>query len=433
MNIEKDEKMQACFQYFMSAPVLKKLLTGFVDKYRSFGMACGNVVLRNITSEDIEILEGLTGKNYHGKKSASVSSAAVQKALEQSRFQGIILEDLLAVMCVGELKSKKEEQEIRQDNYRRFYRSIAGKFADTKSGEWMERILSRHTAEERILQQRYKEDDGSLEKDMMILLEALNHLPAFCKEMNYLPAFAAQYAGDPHHFDEGRPDTLLFLYGIYSILCAGDKKEIEKPFGGMNAEQKHTLLLEAGLIRDSMSNDAMVYGIRGCTREGEHRGLAGFYQQKEPLSLTLFTIMKLESVQCNQKCVYAVENPIVFAKLIEQTDISAVCTNGQPNLAVLQLLDRIARAGADIYYNGDFDPEGLGIAERLKKRYQQNLIFWHYEEQDFRRALSDQTISDKRMKMLNALVSPKLKTVAEWIRQTGRAGYQERIFFGENG
>lgn len=82
-------------------------------------------------------------------------------------------------------------------------------------------------------------------------------------------------------------------------------------------------------------------------------GLAGFYEQKEPLSLTLATIMKLTRVICSSKVVYVVENPIVFAKLIENPEITVICANGQPNLAVLRLLDCIAAVQVEIYYNGD--------------------------------------------------------------------------------
>ena len=280
------------------------------------------------------------------------------------------------------------------------------------------------------MRRRYREEreDSAgrelLHRDLTVLLNALNHLPVLKNTWAYLPAFAARYSGDPHHFDDGKPDTALFYRALQAILGAESQTG-----GAMNAEQKHQLLFEAGLIRDSMSNDAMVYGIRGTAAGQEHLGMKGFYEQREPYSLTLSTIMKLENVVCRDNCLFAVENPIVFAKLVEDPHISAVCVNGQPDFAVLLLLDRAAADGAMIYYNGDFDPEGLLIAQRLKNRYRESLKLWHYTEADYALALSEKEISEVRLGMLDGLTEPELKSMADRMRIGRRAGYQERIFF----
>ena len=445
---EHEKLLKECFLYFTETPILRKVLKGLVDKYRSFGMVCGKVSLRNLDQEAVEALEGFTGKNYHGKKSAVLSAEGVQGALERSRFRGVLLKELFDLFYTGDLKSKKEEQWEKKEDFQSFYYEICDSFEGTPGGMWLKAVLEQHLPEELILQKRYRgierqgktqqkniqqgiEQQEAVRKNTRILLEALNHLPVFQKEYAYLPAFAARFARDPHHFDEGKPDTLLFYYGIYALLKTESRRGIKWTGAGMAAEQKHQLLLEAGLIKDPLSNDAMVYGLRGYTGKEEHMGLNGFYYQQEPLSLTMSTIMKLTRISCNEKHIYAVENPIVFARLIENPQISAVCMNGQPNLAVLMLLDRVISEGTIIYYNGDFDPEGLLIAERLKKRYQEQLILWHYQECDYQSALSDRDISEQRLKMLNSIETPELASMAVRLRRTKKAGYQERIFFSD--
>ena len=62
-----------CLEYFRSHPVFRRLLEGFREKYASYGRFAGTVVLKNLTEEERDDLEGFLNRNYHGKKSASVS------------------------------------------------------------------------------------------------------------------------------------------------------------------------------------------------------------------------------------------------------------------------------------------------------------------------------------------------------------------------
>ena len=84
-----------CIAYFQSNKVWKRLFQGFWEKYRSYGFFSGTVVLRNLSMEEIEGLEGFFGKSFHGKKSVSVSADRFAKALSASRFAQIAPEQLL--------------------------------------------------------------------------------------------------------------------------------------------------------------------------------------------------------------------------------------------------------------------------------------------------------------------------------------------------
>ena len=545
-------KLQECLDYFLGSATLTRLLVGFYEKYRSFGTVRGSVQLRGLGDEGIEALEGLTGKNFHGKKSATVSAEKIQKCLDGSCYAGVTLDELVAQWNRGELKSKKQERQENEARYAVFFGQLVEAYEGTAGGQWLQEVLAEHGDEERILRKRFREiisseiyhnsrsinyqddqkngqalqpDDlydikksinvkkhldcentsrmegeekvfsheakvksavsetdmeGVLHREIEILMTAINSLPVWTDSYEYLPIFAAKVSGDPHYFDHKEKDTALFYYAIHHVLCPGTSLKMPIP-----AQERHELLLMAGIIVDPVSNDAMVYGLRAWAGEEEHMGLRGFCERGEPLSVTLSTIVKLDRVQCRGGQVYVVENPTVFAQLVEsdtmmdsisetivkKTDtsddseevmmakptgnltvyerikakdkandekidniaqkqfgkISVVCGNGQPNQAVLQLLDRIVRGNNTIYYNGDYDPEGLGIAQRLKDRYGERLVLWHYTEEDYRQALSDKPVSDGRMKMMEKLTSPELVRIAELIRETGRAGYQERV------
>ena len=89
---------------------------------------------------------------------------------------------------------------------------------------------------------------------------------------------------------------------------------------------------------------------------------------RETLQCTLQTLYRLERVSGGED-VYVVENPAVFAALVSRYPEQAfVCTNGQLRLSALILLDLLSR-DSRLHYAGDYDPEGLGIAQRLKDRY----------------------------------------------------------------
>ena len=63
----------------------------------------------------------------------------------------------------------------------------------------------------------------------------------------------------------------------------------------LELERKNRLFYQAGLLRDELSNDVLVYGIHGILPDEKiHMGIEGFLQEKEPMRLTLYTVGKLK-------------------------------------------------------------------------------------------------------------------------------------------
>lgn len=76
---------------------------------------------------------------------------------------------------------------------------------------------------------------------------------------------------------------------------------------------------------------------------------------------------------------------------------------------------------------GDMDPEGIGIADRLWRKYPRNIRIWRMDGQDYLDALSEEQIEEWRLGKLQGLEHPLLPATAEHVRQVGRAAYQENI------
>ena len=107
---------------------------------------------------------------------------------------------------------------------------------------------------------------------------------------------------------------------------------------------------------------------------------------------------------------------------------SCMCMNGQPRLAGLMILDLLAESGTTIYYSGDLDPEGILIAQKLEDYYKGKFYFWHMDVEDYEKCRSEETISDRRMKILDKITDARLIPVVNQIRKYKTAGYQEMVF-----
>jgi DNA topoisomerase IA len=62
-----------------------------------------------------------------------------------------------------------------------------------------------------------------------------------------------------------------------------------------------------------------------------------------------------------------------------ENKVSLICTSGQLNLSYHIDLDKIKDLEF-IYYAGDFDPEGLLIADKIKLKYKEKVKFIFYDE-----------------------------------------------------
>ena len=170
------------------------------------------------------------------------------------------------------------------------------------------------------------------------------------------------------------------------------------------------------------------YGLHAWKQDGSmHEGIEGFLREQEPVRLTLRTLGGIGEIRAQQKDIYVVENPAVFSVLTSQNPACAVvCVSGQPRLAALLLLDFL-KENHRFWYAGDFDPEGLLIAQRLKERYGETLHFWKYEVQWYEQYLSSVRLSESRIKKLEHVYMQELQDIKEGMQKRKRAAYQETM------
>lgn len=424
------EKLKACTGYFSSRSVYRKLFAGFRKKYESLGRFGGSVTLMDVTAEEREQLGGFLQRDYAAKERITVSAGLMEKALASSRFAGLSWEEILEAYFGETLTVKKELIREAKEEQNRFFEEVLAHCPHGAGREWLGSVLREQSGGWQLITRLYAESPGKLMEILRNVTDAIDQLPAFDSESGgtaeLLAVFAAKVTGNPHSFDEGTAQEKLLMIFLESHFGEKDTDMLSP------SEYRTKLLGRAGILRDELSNDVLVYGIRAWKRNGMlHEGIEGFLKNRESVKLSLRTIMDLSDVRgqgTDQKNpVYVMENPAVFAVFTEShPKCAAICGGGQIRLAVMMLMDAL-RYSSVFYYSGDYDPEGLQIAQRLKQRYGDGLRLWNYSEKLYEKYLSPVVLTDARLKKLENIYLKELDVVKGAMLRRKRAAYQEAM------
>ena len=191
------------------------------------------------------------------------------------------------------------------------------------------------------------------------------------------------------------------------------------------------LLRRCGLMQDDISDFTVQRGlILTGTNGREQPAWAQFRQAGKFCLLTSSQLGEITGAASPTGRVYLLENQMLFSSLCRQSRLHhpLVCTSGQLKEASWQLLDLLVQTDCRFYYAGDFDPEGLSIADRLWQEYGDRVHFWHMDPQDYRRAISEKKIEGEgRLHQLEQIACPSLRPTARAVLAEKRAGYQEAL------
>lgn len=415
-------KMEECLAYFRGRSVYQKLFVKFRDKYASLGHVGGTVKLTNLTPKEKQDLGGFLQKDLTNHKTVSVSAALLNKALVGSRYAGLEWETIIEHFFGQPLYAKKELAQKAADQKANYFTQIIEETGSAKAGQWLVRVLEERLDGCALLMQQYQLDADGLTAVLRNVLKTIPKLPAFAGQVERLAVFAAATTGDPHYYDEGTVGERLLTAFISDYFGKSQESAMSR------VERKNHLLYQAGILRDDLSNHVLAFGFRAETGHHKcHEGIEGFYREKEPMHLSLLTLGRLEEIWSDYRQIYVVENPSFFSALIDyNSNVAVICTNGQPRLAVLVLLDLLAE-NHTFYYAGDFDPEGLVIAQNLKKRYQEKLLFWNYKRQYYECCKSNVTLSTQSLKKLDKIQDAGLIHIKKALLEEKKAAYQETM------
>lgn len=366
------EIRKEAYGYFKGTPGFSRAFKEMRKKWRSYGRASGVVKLPEASEEERRALEGFLGRSLEmiagksaGKSSGKSAGRSAEKgtlsfsmqefenALQETRFAGLDLQQLLELYFGEEMKTRTQQRAEKEEQLRSFFEDCRRAFLDKAEenpgfyvpADWITAVYEQKAYGYQILLREWNRDPQEAEKLVMAAGRALGEAvredalgeDAALEEGDALEAngpwregeaqggctpdgdgdrdgdgvmlavLAAGVSGNPHFFDRGTAAGQLFTCGLCWHSGA--------PFPA-SAEGLAALYGKYGILMDEVSSMVAVFGLHLEQRGRLHPGAEGFLQAREP-----FILMQknLDGVTCaygEGSCVFVVENEMVFSHLI---------------------------------------------------------------------------------------------------------------------
>ena len=415
--------MKESLDLINSNNIYKKIFSEVYSKYKKYGKITGSFNLKAANNEERRILSNFDSKVLTEGK-AKIKCSTVRELFNR-KLKEYSFEELLVKVVGKELKTNKEIKDEEKNQEEKFYDDIL-KACDNGIGrQWFLEVLYKKKYGYNIIIRKYKSEKEinkleELNKRIILTINSLNKLPYLNNEYENIAVFSAVNTKDSHFFDIDKFTGRLFIKAISFILNKDDPKDIN---------EINELYYEVGILKDEISNHTTIYGLNAFNRDNsEVEAVNNFNIWKEPLQISISNLLKIDYLESINNTVFIFENPAVFHKILKMSDdnISLICTSGQLNLSSYIVLNKI-RNLKNIYYAGDFDPEGLMIAYKIKKRYKEKVKFLNYTRESYINTMSNNIIEEKSMSQLNKINCSELDEVINELRINKRAAYQELL------
>lgn len=430
-----------CAEYFKSQKAYQRCMKELQKKWKSFGRVAGRITLKDTTEKERRAIGGIIGKVFYDKD-ICFSFAEFEQGLQRTRLAPVNMKEVLEAYFGERLSTNQGEKEEQEKQKGAFFNDICEYFLKNAGGEsiaflWIQAMISDKKYGHQQLVREYIKDRQQAEvlaKNVGNGLVRLEYAEGACSEWP-LAVFAAKVSGNPHYFDRGTiPGQLLM-----NAICYWRKREFP-----VNAHQWRELLHVVGILPDNVSSMVHAYGLHLQRKDGWHPAYDSFCRLKEPYVITMENLKGIIGVRPEGERVYVVENEMVFSYLLEHAgrekqveadkskqywndNLTLLCTSGQPRAVALELIPLILDSGADIYYSGDIDPDGIGIADRLWQKFGERIHIWRMSPADYEASISKECIGNNGLAKLVNVGNPLLRQTAECLKQKHMAAYQENL------
>lgn len=414
---------QKCADYLLSKD-LDRFMRELKKKWQTYGCFKGRIPLKNTSVSERNALEGILGEKYQTEV-VTIQVKAFVNALEHSTFQNLDLKEVLNLYFREPVYTFKESRENNQLSLNAYFSSLEKIVKEDIQKEllsiWFQQSLEKKDGAYKLMLNLKKENEGTATEVFSTVIHGASLLIAGLNKALPIAVFAANISGNPHYLDRGNTASSLLLY-ILSYV-----KGVEYP---KDAVRWYDILSEFNLNKDELAGSVAVYNVHVQTSAGLHPGAEGCYQCKQPFILSSLHLTEDCKLYTDSHCVYIVENEMVFSYLqnsVKDSNVALICTSGQLSTTASYLVEKLVHSHTTLYYSGDLDPEGMGICDRLWKKYPDNVIPWHMTYTDYVQSKSSEEISDSRLSSLNAIENPVLKETSQYLWKERYAGYQENI------
>lgn len=390
------------------------------EKYRSLGHIGGKVNIDNFSDNELESISGLLGISIDSLRlKKGIPLSKIEKSFDKSIFQDYSLLQLVEEVLGETILTKVEEHSIKQYKEQEFLSYLTRTMPDVT---WWWNRIGEKTADSRFIWNSYKENKKEMIENLKTIYHAFTSLPQNTFER--IPLFAQRITSNPHSFDQNTTLGKLLIHCLFSNQLMYQQDTIYPK----SIEDLNELYGNYNLMRDDLWSFVTCRGLLADTDVGEHPVWTSAAYMGTVLNVPMKELLNIRQMlpSAGNK-VWVVENSSVCSTIIDQVpDAPIICTHGQFRMASWKVIDLLIQSNNIIYYSGDFDPEGIVMAERLKNRYPNNVKFWRMDKNSYEIAVSNEDISS-RLKKLDVVESLELQELIVEIKSLGKAGYQEGI------
>lgn len=210
-------------------------------------------------------------------------------------------------------------------------------------------------------------------------LDVVASLPASDVPLSVL---AGQVTGSTHALDRGSPLGVLVdraLAFVAGDVAPADRRELWARFG---------------VTIDAVSSTALALNLRTAGSALDPL-LAAAADRGEPIHVTLRMLRGIDALRVGGATVSIVENRSVLEAVADELGPRSkplVCTSGMPSSAGRRLLELLHAGGARLRYHGDFDSEGILIANGIIGRLADP---WRYDADAYAAAIERTAVADE--------------------------------------
>lgn len=417
-------EVKKCADYFKSKAEYDRIMKEIYRNYRKYGEAKGNAVISDATREEcFAANEIVFPREPFAPPIIKFKVRDFEKGLNKTIFAGTALKDIIEEYYGEKIVTKKEINESLTEIRNAVFNRVREKNIGCLSQKWLDFLTVQKSFGYKAIVSEINTNPEKAEKILDNVCSAINSREN--AEPVLRAVMSAEITGDPHYFDNTCAAGKLLLKGLAFTA--------EMPESGC-AEEEKKIYGEFGIEADNISGMTAAVGIMLYKSDmSEHPAFKAFADKGEICLISMANLAGISRADAAGKTVIAVENPMVFSALsglAAEYGYGLLCTYGQLKLSGIRLLQMLAESGCKILYSGDFDPEGLQIADKILCRFSEyDVRTWHMTESDYAEIEKGDIISEKRLKKLKSIRSAELLPAAEAISIEKRAAYQELLIF----
>jgi len=419
LNERFNEKLKAeAIHYFGSKPVMVICIKQIHKKYESFGRFTGTIsksLFKKVDTEPLLIFMGIA--QWEWEKSKSIKISDFKRNYEESKFEPVPFELVVESVIGKQLRTKQELADDAEAEYTAFLAEIGGVYPLFRD------VFSRNR--NAVYSGWFLKEPAACLAAFRNVAEALHNLP---QEYTKLPVFAHRITGNPHVFDSnGLTGQLLFMMLYHQYAVADSAQAMNGLLS--KAELENEIYGFFKIIKDDIMNFTAVNGLVAYRGNEPIAMWQDACLDRIPWNVPVRQLLDISWIRPGKgKQIFLIENSGVYSILLDAfPGCPMVCTNGQFRYAVWLLLERIPDEGITLYYSGDFDPEGLLMADTLKRRYGEKLQLLGMTTDHYLVSKPAAEVDDKRLQKLKRVRSFELCGLAELMSEMKVAGYQEGI------